>query len=35
MMAPNLGGRLSRLGIGAAVGGVAAALLPFLRDFIG
>ena len=35
MMAPNLGGRLSRLALGAAVGVVAAVLLPFLRDFIG
>ena len=35
MLAPNLGGRVARLGIGAIVGVVAAALLPVLRGFLG
>ena len=35
MFAPNMGGRMSRLAIGAVVGVIAAALLPFLRGFFG
>lgn len=33
--APNLGGRIPRLAIGAGVGVVAAASLPTLRSFAG
>ncbi|MDJ1015838.1 MAG: hypothetical protein QNJ35_04925 [Paracoccaceae bacterium] len=33
--APNFGGRMQRLGIGAAVGVAAAAFLPVLRGMIG
>ena len=32
--APKLGGRLQRLAIGAGVGVVAAALLPFIRQVV-
>ncbi|WP_425093842.1 hypothetical protein [Tropicimonas sp. S265A] len=35
LMAPDLGGRWQRLAIGAAVGVVAAALLPVLRSVLG
>ena len=35
MFAPNMGGRMSRLAIGAVVGVFAAALLPVLRGFFG
>lgn len=34
LVAPNLGGMAPRLAIGAAVGIVAAALLPFLRGLM-
>ena len=35
MWAPNLGGRASRLAIGAIVGVIAAALLPLIRSVFG
>lgn len=35
LFAPNLGGRVSRLAVGAGVGVVAAALLPVLNTMIG
>lgn len=35
MAAPNMGGRVSRLTIGAVVGIVAAAVLPIVRGFFG
>lgn len=35
MVAPNLGGRMTRLMIGAAVGIVAAAILPSVRLMFG
>lgn len=35
LFAPNLGGRVSRLTIGAVVGVVAAAILPVLRGIFG
>lgn len=34
MAAPNMGGRISRLAIGAVVGVIAAAVLPILRGII-
>jgi len=35
MVAPNLGGTIPRLGIGAIVGILAAAVLPVIRSIIG
>jgi hypothetical protein len=35
MVAPNLGGTIPRLGIGAVVGVLAAVALPFIRSTIG
>ena len=35
MLAPNLGGTLPRLGIGAAVGILAAILLPIIKGSMG
>lgn len=35
MLAPSLGGRASRLAIGAVVGVIAAALLPIIRGLFG
>ncbi len=35
LVAPNLGGTLPRLAVGAVVGTVAALALPFLRGLIG
>lgn len=35
LLAPNLGGRAQRLAIGAAVGVIAAAVLPAVRAMIG
>ncbi|MFK7903387.1 MAG: hypothetical protein AB8B49_11165 [Nitratireductor sp.] len=34
-IAPSLGGTLSRIGIGALIGILAASLLPFLKGMIG
>jgi hypothetical protein len=35
MVAPNLGGTISRLGIGAIVGILAATILPIIRSTMG
>ena len=35
VLAPSLGGRVQRLGIGAVVGLVAASMLPLIRSLLG